>query len=523
MKTNAPIVGVSLLLALAGCGRDATTTLFKTPGVGLDPSTIGPEPELHNGLIEMDYLEFAGGGLPLGLIGLVSYTALDATGSSDPPYSIVTAQGFVSEAAQPRMDVLFGTVGIPHDAPGSCYTQYEPRAFLSSLVDVGDHIRFQGDGFGMNIGRRPVVYPQHNMEATRPYYSSFEPWRPQSVSHHTMEPGSSIEDARTEVLLESNWKHGAAVDISFPGGLPPREATFGSIPMPLGANGRSNTHTLPRALPDILMTWRGPSYGYDAESGDYVPVTSDGASLTSRCLQFGDMEDLPSELSDCANAEMMRVENEFGQELPVGQLYTGPWETPDGVQFSWNAAPEAKGLGTMVIGVRLLGPVDFDDKYKRVAQVKVPVTDHLQDRWDRLQSDGIIADGDDPPGDVVRENLACETEASGDLSWEIDPDLLDDNGDPVLGLQGEPSRVLAELICNVPDDGVFVITPEMMASAMAYGELHGAAGAIFYVARVTSSSLDTPDVRDRYGQRRPAEPVKVLTSTAKFGRFYWNR
>lgn len=519
--------GLGLLLLLAGCGRDATVTPFKTPGVGLDPGTIGPEPALQNGLFELNRVEFAGGGLPLALLGLVSYQALDATGSADPPYAVVSGQGFVSEAPQPRMDVLFGTIGVPLDRPGTCYTQYEPRAFLSSLVDVGDHIAFEGEGFSMRIGRRPVVYPKNNMEQIRPYYSDFAPWRPHAVNHAELGEDDSLADARETVLMPANWRPGATVNLRFPGGLPPEEATFGAIPMPLAATGNTVAHPLPQDLPDMMVAWSGPAYSLDPATGAVGAAEEDqvasSAGVNQRCLQFAETTSPPGSPEGCASAPWRRTTDAFGQEVPVGQLYTGPWETEDGVGFAWEPLGGGASSGTLVVGVRILGPVDFDDEYKRVAQVDAPATTHLRERYSVLDDAGLLAEGESLPDAVPREALACEAEADGTARWDIDPSLLDASGAPVLGLQGEPSRVLAEVICNVPDDGLFVLTPEMVQDALDYGDQNGAAGAIFYVARTTASDLDTPDVRDRYGQRRPAEPVRVTTSTARFGRFYWNR
>lgn len=520
-RRGALLLGAAL--AASACGREATVTGFKTPGVGLDPGDIGPEPVLQNGLLELNRIEFGGGGLPLAIIGLVSYTGLEATGSADPPYAVVSGQGFVSEAPQPGMDVLFGTVGVPLDRVDTCYTQYEPAAFLSSLVDVGDAVVFDGEGFSMSIGRRPIVYPDNNMEQVRPYYSDFQPLRLHGLSHSTLGKSDALTDAVDELLIPANWRPGATVTVRFPGGLPPEEATFGAIPMPLAANGMANTHTLPQDLPELMLSWVGPAYQLDPATGTVAADADAGGGLVNKCFQFGETTDVPEASEDCASLALNRAENDFGQALPIGQIYTAPWSTESGLNITWSPRESESTSDKIIVGVRILGPVDFDDEYKRVSEVEVPATSHLMDRWESMVDAGFVSDDERPAESVTREALACESADEGEMSWAIDPTLIDESGEPVLGLQGEPSRVLAEVVCNVSDDGSFLLTPGLFDEALAYADQNEAAGAIFYVARTTATDLDTPDVRDRYGQRRPAEPVRVSTSTARFGRFHWDR
>ena len=69
------------------------------------------------------------------------------------------------------MDVLFGTFGAPHATVGSCYTNYDPSAYLNTVADVGNAITFQGDGFRFDLGRRPAMYAKNNSERLFPYYS----------------------------------------------------------------------------------------------------------------------------------------------------------------------------------------------------------------------------------------------------------------------------------------------------------------------------------------------------------------
>jgi hypothetical protein len=101
-------------------------------------------------------------------------------------------------------------------------------------------------------------------------------------------------------------------------------------------------------------------------------------------------------------------------------------------------------------------------------------------------------------------------------------------GDPSSGyinsLQGEPTYTVAETICNVPQTAnEYTISADTLKYALDYGDLHGASGAVFYFARTTAKDLDTPSVRDRYGNRKDISNVRVLTSSVKVGRFWWDR
>ena len=60
-------IACGLYLLLAGCGRDLTPSDIKTVGVGLTPDEIGPEAEPYGGLVELDWVDFAGGQLPVAL------------------------------------------------------------------------------------------------------------------------------------------------------------------------------------------------------------------------------------------------------------------------------------------------------------------------------------------------------------------------------------------------------------------------------------------------------------------------
>jgi hypothetical protein len=519
MKTNL-LLAFPLLLNLAACGREVEVETYKTAGVGLNPAEIGPRPVDYGGLIEYNFVDFSGAALPLGLTGLVAF---DEVGPGliemKPPYALITGTGFVLDADLPQMDSLFGSFGAPLDAVGSCYTNFEPRAYLNTTADVGTEITFTGkdEDFQFRLDRRPGLYPENNVQNVFPYYTSLGSWRP-SAQLKRADPGSGVvADGGHEVLRPANYMHAADAIVRFPGGIPPEDAPVSSIPMPLAAGAGDVTLRLPNQPQGIMLSWSGPRYAKDGS------VLGDGEQRT--CFEFATRPDDPASNGDCA--QLWEPPAESGSV--VGQMYTAPWETDSGLTFSWVPPEESsESYETVVIGVRLLGPVDTDSEYKRVSRISVPASSGLAANWEEFQQDPYnwIPDDQRPPTVGYREALACESEQDGDFDWVVDPALLKDPEDPtsfIDSLQGEPSYTVAELICNVPDTGEFTVTPEMLSFALDYGAIHGASGAIFYFARTSAKDVVTPPVRDRYGQKRPISPVRLQSSSVKLGRFWWNR
>ena len=168
----------SVLVLAAGCGLPATESEVKMAGVGLNPDDIGQIPDMHGGLVEYAVFDFAGSGLPLGLLGLVSYDEVGSDVGFRPPYRMVYGQGFVLQDDLGSPDALFGSLPPSPDATGFCQTRFEPRSYLSNLADVGGHIRFETkDGLGgFQMGRRPLVYPPDTRDVFT-YYSEIDTWR----------------------------------------------------------------------------------------------------------------------------------------------------------------------------------------------------------------------------------------------------------------------------------------------------------------------------------------------------------
>jgi hypothetical protein len=508
------------LLSVAACGQPVTPTPVKLAGVGLQPDDVGPTPNNYGGVVEYDLVNFAGAGLPLGLVGLVSY---DAVGPDfmqmKPPYSMIYGLAFVMETDLPATDTLFGSFGVPPEVEGSCYTNFEPQAYLNNTADVGTAVTFVGDedGISFSIGRRPLVYPKNNVENLFAYYSDLDVHITQPLVGLADPGDGAFSRENTRVIEAANWLPGASVAMTFPGGIPPEDAGVGSIPSPLAA-GPGSTFTLPEKPTGVMMSWKGPVY--DADGNLLMTADELGDEGYSTCLQFLAHESMPQDPEDClALQEPPGVESTFS-----GQMYTGPWDTEDGsVTVKWvPGSGESSDLVT--ISVRFLGPVDLDDENKLVATVNVPLTESItayhQDAF--IDQSGVISGGEFADDHGTRSALACEVEGD-DFTWETDPSLLASDGGFVTGLQGEPTATLADVTCNAGDSGSFTITNAMIADALDYATRNKAEGAIFYMTRTSVMNVDTPPVRDRYGQRRDISDVRVLARSVELGRFWFQK
>jgi hypothetical protein len=315
-----------------------------------------------------------------------------------------------------------------------------------------------------------------------------------------------------EVISRPNFPFGELTYLSFPGAIPPVEATFSSIPYPSSAASEDYVHQFPSRPQGVMMSWSGPHY-----SGDGIEI---GSGEVSTCLQFQAHTKSPTSAKDCLSLETPGEPAE--DQYPRGQVYTPPWLTDSGVTFNWvpSSTDESGEIlvdETLSISVRFLGPVDTDNEDLNEGVILVEPNSSAASAWDRAISSGLIPEGAEIPTGR-RPALACDE--ADEIQWLFDDDLLQ-GGDYLSSLQGSPFRNVAEVTCTLDDAaGTFTLSPDLLEDALAYARQHGAMGAIFYVNRSTRTPLELPPVRDYIGKKHETGPVLVVSNAVQLGRFW---
>lgn len=500
-------LGALALAALVACGRPVTPSDVRMAGVGLNPDEIGPTPELAGGYIEYDWVNFAGGGLSLASLGLVSYAEVGPELSGfKPPYAAVYGLGFIFDELVPGPDAQFGNFGLPPDVEDACWTNLEPASALSAgLTEVGSEITIaSADGStAYTLGRYPEIYPPDPQDIFV-YYIGVEAW------HATPQQSWTTDDAgqlTRQVLTPVNFTHGAEVKVAFPGGLPPLEAPVASIPLP-SATVENEPFFLPTRADNLHVQWSGPTWGEAGAQGE--------SGAWSSCVAFAG-EPMSQSEYDALTPDQQAALCQGHPEAPSdslsypGQLYTGPWDADNGqVTFRWNPNPDGTHE-TVSLSVRFLGPIDPTAESFLEARVPLESYDGLEDDWANAQDRGFVPEGEPVP-QGYRAPLACDD----DVEWVFDSSLASEG----TSLQGDPSWNLAEVSCRLADDGEFALTMDHLQSAVAYAQRKGAAGVVFSFTRSTELHATVPPVKDSVGMKVETSPVIVRSNSTEIGRFW---
>ncbi len=513
-RTSFLLLAPALLGVLASCGRDAEDVDVKLVGVGNNPDDIGPVPEDAGGMVEYDHVDFAGGGLSLGLLGLSSTNAVGPEMSQiAPPYAAVYGMSFLFDAGTPDPLAHFGAFGTPPPVADNCWTTFEPFSFISTgTVDVGYGLRVRSleSESEYAFARYPEIYPPDPQDVFV-YYIGVESHVSVPMTSYVLgeddDPGNMTE----QVVRASNYPHGEEVQVEFPGGIPPFEAPVSSIPQTSFAVPEVPSFRLPSAPDDLLLSWEGVAY-----DGKGNTLAEDGVHQT--CVQF--LANEPDGLVDCGQVQVP-PDND-----PVfdGQIYTGPWDTDDGkLTFRWT--PGVSTEEKVILNIRFLDPLDPQGETNLVGKVPISTSANsdVVDFWAEDVEAGLVT-GVLPQG--YRDPLACEDADLGEgdesaIQYIFDPQGLEGDGDPKQHLRGDPSSNLAEVSCLVADDGEFDLTMAHLEEAIAYVERNGGAGgAVFFFSRTTEMDLPLPAVKDREGNRRDVPDAQVQANSIKVGRLW---
>jgi hypothetical protein len=503
------LLGVSLVACTSG---EVDSSDVKMVGVGLNPDEIGQTAELAGGLFEYDWINFAGDQLPLALLGFTSYDIASYTSGFKPPYAWVSGLSFIFSDDTQSPDSIYGNFASPPGVDGGCQMVVEPFSYLtSSSADVGDAVQLRGTkekngaALDVTVGRYPAVYPADPQDVF-PYYQYNSSWRdaPSYTYVQTKAGSQSPYDLERQILEAPNFIHGSSMELAFPGSLPPIEANNASIPVPLGTVGDLPMVELPDRQDGIMLSWNGPRYDR------YGSIVGEGEQTT--CFRYRADEKAPASAEDCVGLDdPASNENEL-----VANMYTGPWDTDDGVKFSW--VPVDGSDDTVTITVRFLGPIDLTDPNLVSAYVPVTPTAAALEEFKAAEGAGVIPEGAEPVG--YRAALPCDD--PNDIEWTVDPNLLMADGGYTAALQGNPTDTMIELTCQVADsDGEFVLTQDIVQEALDYAELHNAQGTVFYFSRSQKSTFPTPDVRDRYGKRHEISDIEFVSNSIELGRFWY--
>ncbi len=519
MKLNTVRTGsmkrTSLLLlalgTLVSCGRETADVNTKLVGVGRHPDDIGPSATEYGGFVDYSLLEFAGGGLSMGAAGFGLYEEITPGNNMfKPPYALVSGMGFIFDSKVPAPDAAHGNYGVPPKALDTCWTDYEPRSLLSANpVDVGAWVKFRTEGASTSfeMERYPVIYPPDPQDVFT-YYIGVSPWRAQPLMGWVSGDSAEAGDMTQEVLVPVNFTPESRMYFEFPGGISPMEAPVGSIPLPSGAaeNASDGPVLKTPGLPgDVMLSWDGVSY-------DYTGAVAEGSGSHSACVRYYAGDAPPENLEDCDGQAQIPTDTD---DIP-GQIYTGPWDSDNGVTFQWNAPETAESTGAVLLNIRFLAPVDPTAESFSDGLVRVEADSDIEDKWATQEANGKV-EGDLPQG--YRPALACDPDE--DVEYLMNPTLVEADGDNVTSLRGDPSFNLVEVSCRLEDDGEFTLSNDKMSEALAYAHAKQAGGAMFYFGRYTEAEMAVPDVKDQTGNRKVITPVILKSHAMKIGRFWF--
>ncbi len=239
------------LWILASCGRPSDDYVVALHGAGTDLSSIEAASEPMVGRIEVSRYRLWGSNLGYGLTGLFG----DVPRADGMSFVVGSASfGYPASATFDRVSAFLSPG--PSEV-GECVVRPPAVEPAVEYVDVGDAVSLSTPGQpGVTLPRDPSIYP-----------------RPAGESWYVGYGNQLLPMVQDHRHLADTWTPDSLWSVSFPGALPPPEATVGAIPYPFN----DGWIQLPSALQGVRVNEspvRAPNHGY-GRNGEWTGEDDD--------------------------------------------------------------------------------------------------------------------------------------------------------------------------------------------------------------------------------------------------------
>ena len=502
------IVTTALVLVsgtlLTSCGRDADDANGKMVGVGYDPGAVQPAPEPSGGLVDLVNLNLAASNLDLGVTGL--YYADEAFADGDEAFSLVMGYSRVFSPALAVADEMQLLSPKGPDMVNTCFVTPNRSGQLGTYttMDVGDSLRFVGDGMRFGLARDPNDYPGTTSNVWL-YY----------ITGNTL-----LTD---HPVLDSNWAYDQELEFQWDGGVPPAGAPVASIPVPswapderTGKEAGSPTIYSPPKLEGIVVSASEAETGGEmmvfAPHTDYLPSPLDGSGdvLHVRWNPWDNAEENNSRV--VIQVRLLKVEDE-------GTLLPCPWDP--------NQECECDDEGPM--------DLRCDPGYSTDISVGNESGGGIDDCHDGIDNDGDFRC--DTGGCICvnnEEEQQCPTWMDGhwmgpdadcgrDYKTKVCRSAGGQNRCFNVGGDRNPDGTSLELTCTVEDEpGHFVISEDYIQEMLGQVDHAEIGGALLIVGRVAEERVRMPMVKDEIGNQVDIGDLRVRVSNVSIGRLAVN-
>ena len=217
-----------LFVGFLSCSRPSAIYEVGVFGEGSTITDVQSPPQEKSGIVEFGSYRIFGSELGLGFTGMYADIP-DSSGTA-----FVMGQGVFAYPPDESFDRISTMITTGPTKLDSCMKIISPRVEPSSVeyVDVGDSILLQSEDILVSLPREPKTYPRPAGESWFVGYGYELLPRLENYSHKS--------DTWSEEPQE--------IQLSFKGGLPPKEATVGAIPFPF-----QSTIQLPESLKELTI------------------------------------------------------------------------------------------------------------------------------------------------------------------------------------------------------------------------------------------------------------------------------